>query len=111
MFEAAHLGTMFLDEVGEMSPWTQVKLFRVLQERKIRRVGGTDEIPVDVRIIAATNQDLKKRIEEGKFREELYLPAERHLLRDARPCEKGRRTSPSWSITSCRSTASGWARS
>jgi DNA-binding NtrC family response regulator len=72
MFETATLGTIFLDEVGEMSPWTQVKLFRVLQERKIRRVGGTDEIPVDVRIIAATNQDLKKRIEEGKFREELF---------------------------------------
>jgi two-component system response regulator PilR (NtrC family) len=72
MFETAHRGTMFLDEVGEMSPWTQVKLFRVLQERKIRRVGGTDEIPVDVRIVAATNQDLKKRIEEGKFREELF---------------------------------------
>ncbi len=72
MFETATLGTIFLDEVGEMSTWTQVKLFRVLQERKIRRVGGTDEIPVDVRIIAATNQDLKKRIEEGKFREELF---------------------------------------
>jgi DNA-binding NtrC family response regulator len=72
MFETATLGTIFLDEVGEMSPWTQVKLFRVLQERRIRRVGGTDEIPVDVRIIAATNQDLKKRIEEGKFREELF---------------------------------------
>ena len=72
MFETAHQGTMFLDEVGEMSPWTQVKLFRVLQERKVRRVGGTNEIPFDVRIIAATNQDLKKRIEEGKFREELF---------------------------------------
>jgi DNA-binding NtrC family response regulator len=72
MFETATPGTIFLDEVGEMSPWTQVKLFRVLQERRIRRVGGTDEIPVDIRIIAATNQDLKKRIEEGKFREELF---------------------------------------
>jgi len=72
MFEVAQHGTLFLDEVGEMSPWTQVKLLRALQERKIRRVGGTEEIPVDVRIIAATNQDLKKRIEEGKFREELY---------------------------------------
>jgi len=72
MFETAHAGTIFLDEVGEMSPWTQVKLFRVLQERTIRRVGGTDEIPVDVRIIAATNQNLRQRIEEGKFREELY---------------------------------------
>jgi two-component system response regulator PilR (NtrC family) len=72
MFEAAQDGTIFLDEVGEMSPWTQVKLFRVLQERTVRRVGGNDEIAVDVRIIAATNQDLKKRIEEGKFREELF---------------------------------------
>jgi DNA-binding NtrC family response regulator len=72
MFELAQRGTLFLDEVGEMSPWTQVKLLRALQERKVRRVGGADEIPVDVRIIAATNQELKKRIEEGKFREELY---------------------------------------
>ncbi len=72
MFEAAQHGTLFLDEIGEMSPWTQVKLLRALQERKIRRVGGTEEIPVDVRIIAATNHDLKKRIEEGKFREELF---------------------------------------
>jgi DNA-binding NtrC family response regulator len=72
MFEVAERGTLFLDEVGEMSPWTQVKLLRTLQDKKIRRVGGTDEIPVDVRIIAATNQDLKRRIEEGKFREDLF---------------------------------------
>jgi transcriptional regulator with PAS, ATPase and Fis domain len=72
MFEVATRGTLFLDEVGETSPWTQVKLLRALQERRIRRVGGTEEIPVDVRIIAATNQDLKQRIEEGKFREELF---------------------------------------
>ena len=72
MFEAAGRGTLFLDEVGEMSPWTQVKLLRALQERTVRRVGGTEEIPIDVRIIAATNQDLKKRIQEGKFREELF---------------------------------------
>ena len=91
MFETAHAGTIFLDEVGELSPWTQVKLFRVLQERKIRRVGGTDEIAVDVRIIAATNQDLKKRIEDGKFREELFyrlnvisfeMPALRRRIED-----------------------------
>jgi len=72
LFETADAGTILLDEVGEMSPWTQVKLFRVLQERSVRRVGGTEEIPVDVRIVAATNQDLRHRIEEGKFREELY---------------------------------------
>jgi transcriptional regulator with PAS, ATPase and Fis domain len=72
MFEAATRGTLFLDEVGEMSPWTQVKLLRAIQERVVRRVGGNDEIPIDVRIIAATNLDLKKRIAEGKFREELF---------------------------------------
>lgn len=72
MFEVAEKGTIFLDEVGEMSPWTQVKLLRTLQDKKIRRVGGTQEIPVDVRIIAATNQDLKKNIKEGTFREDLF---------------------------------------
>lgn len=72
LFEIAERGTLFLDEVGEMSPWTQVKLLRSLQDKKIRRVGGTEEIPIDVRIIAATNQDLKRRIEEGKFREDLF---------------------------------------
>ncbi|OGD37560.1 MAG: Fis family transcriptional regulator [Candidatus Aminicenantes bacterium RBG_19FT_COMBO_58_17] len=72
MFEVAHRGTLFLDEVAEMAPMTQVKLLRTLQERKIRRVGGTDESAVDVRIIAATNQDLKKRMDEGRFREELF---------------------------------------
>jgi two-component system response regulator PilR (NtrC family) len=72
MFEIAEKGTLFLDEVSEMSPWTQVKLLRSLQDRKIRRVGGTEEIPVDVRIIAATNQNLQQRIDEGKFREDLF---------------------------------------
>jgi DNA-binding NtrC family response regulator len=72
MFEVAEKGTLFLDEVGEMSPWTQVKLLRALQDKRIRRVGGTEEIPVDVRIIAASNQDLKKRIGEGHFREDLF---------------------------------------
>jgi len=72
MFEVAQRGTLFLDEVGEMSPWTQVKLLRALQERRIRRVGGIEEIEADVRIIAATNQDLKVKIEKGNFREDLY---------------------------------------
>lgn len=72
LFEVAESGTLFLDEVSEMSPLTQVKLLRSLQERKIRRVGGTEEIPIDVRIIGATNQDLKKRIGEGRFREDLF---------------------------------------
>ena len=72
MFEVAQQGTLFLDEVGEMSPWTQVKLLRALQERKVRHVGGTDEIEINVRIIAATNQDLKEKISKGDFREDLY---------------------------------------
>lgn len=72
MFEVAEKGTLFLDEVGEMSPWTQVKLLRALQDKRIRRVGGTEEIPVDVRIVAASNQDLKRSINEGNFREDLY---------------------------------------
>jgi DNA-binding NtrC family response regulator len=72
MFEVAEKGTLFLDEVGEMSPWTQVKLLRALQDKRIRRVGGTEEIPVDVRIIAASNQDLKKGIDQGNFREDLF---------------------------------------
>lgn len=71
-FELADGGTIFLDEVGAMSLNLQAKLLRVLQEKEFERVGGTGSIPVDVRIIAATNQDLKKAIEEGTFREDLY---------------------------------------
>lgn len=72
MFEVAEKGSLLLDEVGEMSPVTQVKLLRSLQDKNIRKVGGTEEIPVDVRIIAATNQDLKQKISERKFREDLF---------------------------------------
>jgi len=72
MFEVAEKGILFLDEVGEMTPMTQVKLLRALQDRRIRRVGGIQEISVDVRIIAATNQDLKKALEQGRFREDLF---------------------------------------
>ncbi len=71
-FEMADGGTIFLDEIGEMSPSLQVKLLRVLQEREFERVGGIKPIKVDVRIIAATNRDLKVAIKEGKFREDLY---------------------------------------
>lgn len=72
LFEVAHKGTILLDEISEMSLWMQVKLLRVLQEKKIRRVGGTEEKEVDVRIIASTNVDLSEKIKEGKFREDLY---------------------------------------
>lgn len=90
LFEAAIGGTLFLDEVGEMSPAMQVKILRALQEKKIRRVGGTQEIPVDSRLIAATNQDLEKRVEEGKFREDLYyrlavIPLHIPSLRERKP--------------------------
>ncbi len=71
-FELAHGGTLFLDEIGDMSHSAQAKVLRALQENKITRVGGEKEIPVDVRIIAATNKNLSEEIENGNFREDLY---------------------------------------
>ena len=71
-FEYGDGGTVFLDEVGDLSPTTQIKLLRVLQERVIERVGGNDQIHVDVRIIAATHKDLEDEVENGRFREDLY---------------------------------------
>lgn len=71
-FEAAHNGTIFLDEIGDMSLSAQAKVLRVLQENKISRVGSDKDIHVDVRVIAATNKDLKKEIVAGRFREDLY---------------------------------------
>lgn len=72
LFEVANGGTIFLDEIGETSPAIQVKLLRVLQEKEFRRIGGTKDVRVDVRIIAATNKDLDRAIAEGTFREDLY---------------------------------------
>ena len=71
-FERAHTGTLFLDEIGEMAPHVQVKLLRVLQEGEIERLGGTEPISVDCRIVAATNRDLAEEVREGRFREDLY---------------------------------------
>lgn len=89
LFEAAHLGTIFLDEIGEMSPAMQVKLLRVLQERRVRAVGAHDEVPIDARVIAATNRDLKQMCEEGTFRDDLFyrvsvIPIDLPPLRERR---------------------------
>ncbi len=72
LFEATQRGTMFLDEIGEMSLSLQAKLLRVLQERRFKRVGGVDDINVDVRIIASTNRDLEEEVQKGNFRKDLY---------------------------------------
>ena len=71
-FELADDGTLFLDEIGEIPPSTQVKLLRVLEERKLTRVGGTAQIPINVRVVAATNRPLRESMEEGRFRADLY---------------------------------------
>src|SRR5882672_10707180 len=89
LFEVAEKGTMFLDEIGDTSLGMQVKLLRVLQERTLRRVGGTEEIPIDVRIIAATNRDLSEMVAENQFREDLFyrisvIPLELPPLRHRR---------------------------
>jgi two-component system response regulator AtoC len=72
MFELAAGGTIFLDEIGEIPPQLQVNLLRVLQDKRVRRLGGARDLPVDVRIIAATNVDLETLVREGKFREDLF---------------------------------------
>ncbi|MBZ5724394.1 MAG: sigma-54 dependent transcriptional regulator [Acidobacteriia bacterium] len=93
-FERAHGGTLFLDEIGELDGGLQAKLLRVLQEKAFERVGGARQITVDVRVIAATNRDLKKRVAEGQFRDDLYyrlnrfpieIPPLRERLSDLEP--------------------------
>ncbi len=72
LMEVAEGGTIFLDEIGEMTPPMQVKLLRVLQDRRFRRLGGTQEVQADIRIVSATNQDLPKAVDDGRFREDLF---------------------------------------
>jgi len=89
LFEAAHRGTLFLDEVGETPPAMQVKLLRALQERRIRRVGGTSEVDVDVRVIAASNRSLDELVKAGQFRSDLFyrlnvIPVRLPALRERR---------------------------
>ncbi|MFA6567143.1 MAG: sigma-54 dependent transcriptional regulator [Victivallales bacterium] len=87
LFETAHGGTVFLDEISAMPLSMQVKMLRVLQEKEIRRVGGTETIPVDIRVVAASNENLEEKIEKGEFRDDLYyrlsvIPIEIPLLKD-----------------------------
>jgi len=89
LFQAAHGGTLFMDEIGNMTLTMQVKLYRVLQEGKVRPIGSTEENDVDVRVIAATNKDFEKEIAEGRFREDLYyrlsvIPIQLPALRERR---------------------------
>ncbi|HVN09554.1 MAG TPA: sigma-54 dependent transcriptional regulator [Patescibacteria group bacterium] len=89
LFQASHGGTLFMDEIGNMTPTMQVKLYRVLQEGKVRPLGSTEESDVDVRVIAATNKDFEKEISEGRFREDLYyrlsvIPIHLPALRERR---------------------------
>src|SRR5204862_2764046 len=89
LFQAAHGGTLFMDEIGNMSLTMQVKLYRVLQEGKVRPIGSTEESDVDVRVMAATNKDFDKEIAEGRFREDLYyrlsvIPIQLPPLRERR---------------------------
>ncbi len=88
LFEEASGGTLFLDEIGDVGPKMQAQLLRVLQEGRIRRVGGSDEVKVDVRLVAATNRDLEQDVKTGRFREDLYFRINVLTVRLAPLCER-----------------------
>lgn len=96
--EYANGGTLFLDEIGELAPEPQVKLLRFLQEKVVERVGGRQPIPIDGRVIAATNQDLEELVKSGRFREDLYFRLAVVRI-ELPPCGTGGRTSSSWPNT------------
>ena len=107
--EVANRGTLFLDEIAELPATLQVKLLRVLQERQIRRVGGTALVDVDVRVVSATNRDLRDAIAKGQFREELYYRV--NVSRSTcRRCASGRGTCASWRTPSSSASARGGSR-
>ena len=110
-FAAANGGTLFLDEIGDMSPRLQTKLLRVLQEREFEPVGSSRTERADVRIVAATNQNLAEMIREKRFRAGPVLPARGRRRRRCRRCARGARTSRSWSATSSRSSGAATPRS
>ena len=111
LLEQADDGTVFLDEIGEMTPALQAKLLRVLEEKAFRRVGGSGDIHVDVRVIAATNRDLEEHVQAGKFREDLYYRL--NVLRVEMPPLRARAATMSRcsrSTSSTRSAASSSGR-
>ena len=100
-FEQAHEGTIFLDEIGEMSPGLQAKLLQVLQDGRFSRLGGNQEIAVDVRVVCATNRKLDAMVREGTLPRGPLLPPQRRHRDAAAACASGARRSRRWSRTSC----------
>ena len=96
LFEVADQGTIFFDEISTVSPETQAKLLRVIQEREFMRLGGTETIKVDVRILAASNEDLRKLVREGRFREDLFHRLERDLAPACRRCANAKKIFRCW---------------
>ena len=107
-FEIAHKGTLFLDEVAEIPREMQVKLLRVIQEQEFERVGGLRTIKVDVRIIAATNQNLSRQVQAGNFREDLYYRLNVFPI-NIPPCGKERKTSYLWLSIFWKSSTKSWS--